>query len=239
MTALTEKRLKFVLGFALYFILIWALWDTVVIYPLKIFVVLLHEISHALAAVATGGAIQRIVLDPQQGGAAFTVGGNPFLTLSAGYLGSLLWGVLFVMLGFSRWLKPRWIIGAIGVFILAVTLGVIRSPFGFLFGLAFAGVLLGSARYLSQRTNRILLLGLGLTSTLYAILDIKSDILSRPNLRSDAAMLAEMTGIHTILWGFLWIAIALLVSAWLLRWVARRMDRFDWNAHDPPSTPVA
>jgi hypothetical protein len=238
MTALTEKRLKFVVGFALYFILLWALWDTVVIYPLKIFVVLLHEVSHALAAVVTGGSIQRIVLDPRQGGAAFTVGGNPFLTLSAGYLGSLLWGVLFVMLGFSRWLRPRWIIGSIGIFLLAVTLGVVRSPFGFLFGLAFAGALLGSARYLSQRTNRILLLGLGLTSTLYAILDIKSDILARPNLRSDAAMLADMTGIPTIFWGFLWIAIALLVSAWLLRWVARRMDQFDWNAHDPPSTPV-
>ena len=37
-------------------------------------------------------------------------------------------------------------------------------------------------------------------------------------------MLAEMTGIPTAAWGFLWIGIALLVCAWLLRWVARRME---------------
>jgi hypothetical protein len=236
---MTKKRLTFLAGFIVYFVLLWALWDTVIIYPLKIFVVLLHEISHALAALATGGAVERIVLDPRQGGAAFTLGGSPFLTLSAGYLGSLLWGVLFVMLGFSRWLRPRWIIGAIGLFVLLVTVGVVRNPFGFAFGLLFGGALLTSSRYLSQRTNRVFLLGLGLTSTLYAILDIKSDILARPHLRSDAAMLAEMTGIPTIVWGFLWIAIALLVSAWLLRWVARRMDDFQLDPHPPRPSRVS
>ena len=239
MSTRTKKRLSFLAGFILYFVLLWALWDTVVIYPVKIFVVLLHEISHAMAALATGGSIERIVLDPQQGGAAYTVGGSPFLTLSAGYLGSLLWGVLFVMLGFSRWLRPRWIIGGIGVFVLFVTVGVVRNPFGFFFGLLFGGALLVSGKYLSQRTNRILLLGLGLTSALYAILDIKSDILSRPGLRSDAAMLEAMTGIPTIFWGFLWIAIALLVSAWLLRWVARRMDNFQLDPDPPRPSPVS
>ena len=107
-----------------------------------------------------------------------------------------------------------------------------------MFGIAFGGALLASAKYLSQRTNRIFLLGLGLTSALYAILDIKSDILARPHLQSDAAMLAEMTGIHTIVWGFLWIAIALLVSAWLLRWVARRLDDFELDSETPAPSPV-
>ncbi|MCJ7627079.1 MAG: M50 family metallopeptidase [Longimicrobiales bacterium] len=239
MTPLTKKRATFLAGFLLYFVILWALWDTVIIYPVKVFVVLLHEVSHALAAMATGGSVERIVLNANQGGAAYTVGGIPFVTLSAGYLGSLLWGVIFVMLGFSRWLRPRWIIAGVGVFVLFTTASVVRSPFGLLFGLAFGAALLASSRYFSQRLNRILLLGLGLTSTLYAILDIKSDILARPELRSDAAMLAEMTGIHTVIWGFLWIAIALLVSAWLLRWVARRMDQFQLDPDTPPPSPVS
>jgi len=231
-----KKRLSFLVAFLLYFVLLWALWDTVLIYPIKVFVVLLHEMSHALAALATGGSVERIVLDPNQGGAAYTVGGSPFVTLSAGYLGSLLWGVLFVMLGFSRWLRPRWIIGAIGLFVAASTVAVVRNPFGFVFGLAFGAGLLASARYLSQRANRVLLLSLGLTSALYAILDIKSDIIARPHLRSDAAMLSEMTGIPTVVWGFLWIGVALLVSAWLLRWVSRRLDSFPSDADSPPSS---
>jgi hypothetical protein len=58
---------------------------------------------------------------------------------------------------------------------------------------------------------------LGLTSCLYAILDIKSDILDRPKAHSDAYMLSEMTAIPTAVWGFLWIGLALLVSVLLVR----------------------
>lgn len=224
MTAKGKRRALFLGGFVLYFGLLWTLWDTAFIYPIKIFVVLLHELSHAAAAMATGGSVERILLDVHQGGAAYTVGGNPFLTLSAGYLGSLFWGVLFILLAFTRWLRPRWIIGAVGISVLILTLFLVRSPFGIGFGILFGAALLASARYLSHGVNRALLLGLGLTSALYAILDIKSDILDRPHLKSDAAMLAEMTGIPTAFWGFLWIGVALLVCAWLLRWVARRME---------------
>ena len=220
----SKSRLVFLGGFLLYFGLLWSLWDTALIYPVKLFVVLLHEVSHAAAAVATGGTVERILLNAQQGGATFTRGGNPFITLSAGYLGSLLWGALFVVLAFNRWLRPKWIVGGVGVSVLLLTMFLVRNPFGFGFGILFAGGLLTGARYISQGLNRALLLGLGLTSTLYAILDIKSDVLDRPQLPSDAAMLAEMTGIPTAVWGFLWIGIALLVSAWLLRWVARRME---------------
>ena len=230
MTKKAKRRALFLGGFLLYFGLLWFLWDTALVYPLKIFVVLLHEVSHALAALATGGSVDRILLDAREGGAALTRGGNPFLTLSAGYLGSLFWGVFFVLLGFSRWFKPRWIVGVVGGAVLLITVLLVRSLFGIVFGLLFGGALLVGARYLGSRWNRALLLGLGLTSCLYAILDIKSDILDRPHLRSDAAMLAEMTGIPTAVWGFLWIGAALLVSAWLLRWVARRMEAAEGSA---------
>ncbi len=224
MSPKAKRRALFLGGFLLYFGVIWTLWDTVIIFPLKIFVVLLHEVSHGAAAVATGGTVERILLDVHQGGAAYTRGGNGFIILSAGYLGSLLWGALFILLAFNRRLKPRWILAVVGASVLLLTLFLVRSLFGFVFGILFAAGLMAGARYLSQGVNRALLLGLGLTSALYAVLDIKSDILDRPHLSSDAAMLAEMTGVPTAVWGFLWIGIALLVCAWLLKWVARRME---------------
>ena len=224
MSPKSKRRALFLGGFVLYFGLLWTLWDTAIIYPLKIFVVLLHEVSHAAAAVATGGTVERILLDVNQGGATYTRGGNAFLTLSAGYLGSLLWGTLFILLAFNRWLKPRWIMSGVGASVLLLTLFLVRGFFGFGFGILFSAALLAGAKYLSQGVNRGFLLALGLTAALYAILDIKSDVLDRPHLQSDAAMLAEMTGIPTAVWGFLWIGIALLVCAWLLKWVARRME---------------
>ena len=213
----TKRRLGFLAGFALYFGAIWFAWDTPVVYPLKIFVVLLHEISHGIAALATGGVIQRIELDPAQGGACYCPGGNAFLTLSAGYLGSLGWGVL-LLLGARTGPRPsRWILGAVGVMVVVLTLLYVRSGFGFGFGLIFGLALFALAARLPARANRVLLNVLGLTSCLYAILDIKSDIIDRPELRSDARMLAELTGIPTTVWGFLWISIAIGVVLMLFR----------------------
>ena len=60
------RKVRFLSGFAVFLGGLWFLWDTPVIYPLKIFVVLLHEISHGIAALATGGSIERITLDAEQ-----------------------------------------------------------------------------------------------------------------------------------------------------------------------------
>ena len=51
-------KLRFLSGFAMFLGGLWFLWDTPLIYPLKIFVVLLHEISHGIVALATGGSIK-------------------------------------------------------------------------------------------------------------------------------------------------------------------------------------
>ena len=222
MTSHTTRKITFLIGFAAYFSAIWYLWDTPAVYPLKVFVVLLHEISHAMTAVATGGTIERIVLDPNQGGACYCPGGNAFLTLSAGYLGSLAWGGLLISAGQMKRLDSRWVAGAVGLLVIGLSIAYVRSTFGFWFGLAFGAVLLLGALRLSAAVNQGVLLTLGLTSCLYAILDIKSDVLDRPELRSDAAMLGELTGIPTVVWGVLWITVAVLASAWLFQWSYRR-----------------
>ena len=99
-----RRRLAFVAGFAVYVTALWLLWPTVWIYPFKIFVVFLHELSHAVAGLATGGTVQRITLDPAEGGATYVNGGNAFVMLSAGYLGSLLWGLAILLIART---KPR------------------------------------------------------------------------------------------------------------------------------------
>lgn len=208
-----RRKLTFIAGFAIYFAAVWLLWDTPVIYPLKIFVVMLHEISHGIASLATGGTIDKIVLDPQQGGACHCGGGNAFLTLSAGYLGSLLWGVALLALAGSRRISNTTLLTVIGALVVLLTALYVRNGFGLLFGLGFGTALVLAGRKLGAVASKIVLTALGLTSCLYAILDIKSDVLDRPHLRSDAAMLAEITPLSTTAWGTVWIAVALVVSA--------------------------
>jgi hypothetical protein len=218
----TRRRTRLLLGIAVFYVLLWLLWLTPVIFPLKIFVVLLHEISHALAALATGGEVERIVLNMDQGGATYILGGNAFLILSAGYLGSLLWGLLLIEIAGARTQRARWAVGVLGTFVLLVAAFYVRNMFGFVFTGLFGAALLVGARYLPARGVASVLLVLGLTSAMYALLDIRSDILSRPHVRSDAAMLAEVTGIPTVVWGLLWIGAA-IGACWiaLRRWWRR------------------
>lgn len=221
MKATTVRRLRFLAGFTAYFAALWLLWSTPLVYPLKLFVVLLHELSHGLAAVLTGGEIRGILITPDEGGLCRCPGGNAFLTLSAGYLGSLGWGALILQAAVrgERWARTT--TAAIGGLVALLAILLLRNPFGILFGIAFGGALLAAGRWLSARADRVLLTALGLTSCLYAILDIKSDVLDRPHLASDAALLAELTGVPTLVWGLIWIAIALLVARGLLLWAWR------------------
>ncbi len=212
-----RRKLTFLAGFSLYFAAVWFLWDTPVIYPLKIFVVMLHEISHGIASVSTGGTIERIILDPAQGGACYCGGGNAFLTLSAGYLGSLIWGVFILAAVSARRIPNHLIVLIVGILVVVLTGLYVRNGFGLLFGLAFGSTMIVAGRKLGAGASRVVLTALGLTSCLYAILDIKSDVLDRPHLESDAAMLADLTGISTTTWGGIWIAVAVIVSALVFR----------------------
>ena len=199
----------------LIFIAIVFLWDTLFVYPLKIFVVFMHEVSHGLAAVVTGGRIVEIQVNPQQGGHALTQGGSRFWTLTAGYLGSLLWGGLILLLA-ARTHLDKAISVLIGVGMVAISIGFGESTFTYLFGIGFGVGLLAVGFFLPEGVNDWILRVIGVTSCLYAILDIKSDILDRSHLRSDARMLSEVTGFPTEFWGILWILIAIGLTVWFL-----------------------
>jgi hypothetical protein len=210
------RRLLLPLGLAAGSLL---LWDTFVVYPFRLFVVFLHEISHGLAAVATGGRIVSIGLSFDEGGVCLTRGGWPFVILNAGYLGSLLWGAAFLVLG-ARRTQARSVIAVVGGFTLAVTLVYVRTWFGLVYGLAAAVVLLGVASRLKAAASEFLLAAIGATSCLYAVWDVASDVLLHHAGQSDAAALARLTGVPALLWGVAWVALSLAVLVGVLRKLA-------------------
>lgn len=210
-------------GLAVVLAVVWLLWHTWWVYPLKILVVFFHELSHGLAAILTGGEIAGIELLAQEGGLCRTLGGNRFLTLSAGYLGSLLWGGL-ILVAASRSRLDQLVTAALGALLLFAAVIWVRPifSFGFPFSLLAGAALLAVGLKASERVNDWLLKVIGLTSMLYALLDIKDDILDRPHLRdSDAAALSQLTGLPTLVWGLIWISLAFLGAAIFLVIAAR------------------
>ena len=193
------------------------LWDTAILYPLKLLVVFFHELSHGLAAYLTGGRIVEIQIVPQQGGLCITAGGSRFVTLSAGYLGSLIWGGVILVVA-ARTHADKAVSVSLGLLLILVSVVWIRPMmgFGFVFGVACGIGLAGVGAMLPREANDFLLKVIGLTNCLYAVLDIKSDIMDRPGLESDAVMLAELTGIPGRIWGAGWILVAVIAAFYFL-----------------------
>jgi hypothetical protein len=198
-------------------------WQSPVLYPVKLFVVFMHELSHALAALATGGEVLRIDIGSDLGGAAFTRGGWEPLVVSAGYLGSMLIGNALLLLSMRRQ-RARVLSAAVGAVVLLVTLLYIRNAFGAVFGSLFGVAMIAGARYLPASWMSAVLQLLGILSSLYALFDVREDLLTLEHRVTDASILAGMTGIPAIVWGVLWSAAALLLLLLTFRTALRRFN---------------
>lgn len=201
----------------------WA-WDHWALWPLKIVVVLFHELGHAAAAAATGGEVLGIALSPDQGGVAITRGGLRFAILNAGYLGSLVAGLGLLAAGRSS-VVARGTTIALGVGLLATAaLFMDLLSFGWIFTGIVGIVVLPLGALLPGIALRWGLRVLGVFSVLYAAYDVWSDILlgafhvgDRP---TDAAQLAALTGIPALVWGLAWLAAGIALVVATRRWLA-------------------
>lgn len=211
---------KDILTVSLMFVLAVVFWNTFLLYPIKLFVVALHELSHGLAAVLVGGRIDHIQIDYRIGGhcAYFMPGNAGFFRNSfvaaSGYLGSMLWGaVIFILAARTDW--DRKVTLGIGVIMLGLSFFVIKSGewFGIVFCFAFAALLFGSYKFLPHKFHDIFLKFLGLTSCLYVIIDIKEDLIDRTGIGSDADAIAGMMGAPalSVPIGVIWSILALAV----------------------------
>ncbi len=185
-------------------------WEGQVFTPLRLLVVFFHEGSHALVAWLTGGQVREMVVNAREGGHVLAAGGNRFLTLNAGYLGSLLWGAaIYGAATTSRF--DRVVMGVLAAAVAAQSLFFARGLFSNVFGIGTALAMILAARYLGEGLNDFLLRLIGLTSMIYVPHDIYSDTIARSSLLSDARMLAHEYGGATVLWGAAWFAVSLVI----------------------------
>ena len=209
----------------------WLFWRSLALLPLRLLVVVFHEAGHALAAVLTGGDVVGIQISPNEGGLTTTAGGWRFLVLNGGYLGSLLFGVVILALG----RKPgtgQSLCTLLGLMLLGAALVWFRPILSF--GFAYALVVGGALVLLPGRLPVWLTDGftrfLGVFSVMYALFDIQDDVFrfgffggswyGDGPIRSDAHMLADLTGIPSVIWGLGWIGLGLLTLVLTRKWVA-------------------
>lgn len=195
-------------------IVIVLLWGTPLVFPFKMLVVLFHEISHAMAAILTGGRAERIELNHRLSGCCTTRGGNRFFILNAGYLGSFVIGAgILLLVKYTD--HEQYILGAMGGVLVGLALFLVRPMIGigFLFVLLSAGLMVTGAVYFPVFYPETILTAIALVSCIYAPLDIFGDTIRRSSKTNDAAKLAELTGVPAVVWGVGWVLLSLSASA--------------------------
>ncbi|MEP3278479.1 MAG: M50 family metallopeptidase [Stappiaceae bacterium] len=197
--------------------LVFLLWKTPIVVPLKIMIVFLHEFSHAAVTILTGGSVVELSLSPQQGGHVISRGGSRFLILTAGYLGSLVIGAALLVIAL-RTDADRLVLGLLGAIMLVVTVLYVRDWFPLIFCTLTGVGMLAVARYLDHAVSDMVLRVIGLSSLIYVPYDIFDDTIRRSGARSDAYMLADEFGGPTIFWGGLWLVLSLAAIVWCLRY---------------------
>jgi len=193
-------------GVAYYF------WGTKVMYPFEIITTFLHEISHAFGFLLTGGTVIEMNVHPDSSGSLPGYGGSKFFIFSSGYIGSCVFGAL-LYLSAAKTDLDRWILAFFGVAILGLTIVFRGNEFALIAGVITAIVSLVLAKFAPKTLCDYLIRFIGLTSMLFPVYDVYQGVVKNPQLRTDAAMLAESVGGSTVMWGWIWIFVSVLVIA--------------------------
>ncbi|KAE8213643.1 hypothetical protein CF319_g1324 [Tilletia indica] len=197
----------------IYFLVIIVLWHfpilKYIIYPFKLLTVGFHEFGHAFAGVLTCARIESISLDPHEGGATRMRGGNPYITLPAGYLGSSLIGAALIACGFDE--KASKIASIIvGAFFVVTLFWARKSIISWLLILGMAALIVMFWFIADAIALRYLILFIGVMSCMYSVWDIIDDTISRKVNESDASAFAREIGCFPPqVWGVIWLFISI------------------------------
>lgn len=213
-----QQKKQIELGIILFVLLLsFLLWNTFLIYPIKLFVVLTHEMSHGIFAILSGGKLISIDLTSSLGGESKTIGGSRFIIASAGYLGSLIFGALLFISGYKEKMRKVFSI-ILAILLVLFAANYLEGGFGRISAIFFASFFILFPIYLPEIANAYFYKILGIISMAYVAIDIKEDILTNVYRPSDAQFIAEITSISATIWGLLWMSISLATIILLMRW---------------------
>jgi len=218
-------------------ILLWFIpYAEILAYPFRIFVTFIHEGGHAIAALLTGNSVSSLSVATNTSGETYTTQGgliSQVLISSAGYVGSMAFGALLLIL-IRKSVAARFVLlgSAILVFGLTMIYGLFKPLFS---GVAWSGIpftlvsgalisvgLVLIARFASAKVASFFVSFLAVQCVLNALFDLKTVFfLSSPfalPVHTDAVNMYNATGIPSIFWAIVWIALALGIL-----WFAMRM----------------
>lgn len=194
-----------------------------VVYPFRLFGTFVHELSHGLAALATGGEFRRFTVSPDLSGLAWSAGGWRWVISSAGYIGSAVFGGLLILLA-ARGVTARTLLIALGIVLGLLCLLFVRNLFGIATGIALAAAMFLAGYRLRPPWSDMVLLVLALQLVLdgFNSLFMLLRLSAASNVQTDALSMAQATGIPAVVWTVVWALISLAMLVLTLSLAYRR-----------------
>ena len=199
------------------------------LYPIRLFVTVVHEGCHALMTVITGGRVLNITINPDTSGVTLSQGGMPFWIFMAGYLGAAMYG------SFALHLSRHRGGGRNGLIFLAGTVliigGLWMNPlgpgwFGFFYSVAIALLLAAGAKWLKESAASAIVSFLSVQVCLNAIFDLRDlvFITTNTNRPNDAVFMSGEYGGAPWLWAGLWCLTSLIMLGISLKLFWRKSE---------------
>ena len=180
-----------------------------------------HEISHGLAAMVTGGSIERIVLHFNGAGLCYTRGGWQPLVSFSGYPGAVLWGAAIYLGARASGKGSHWLAAVIATMVAVSGVLWARDLITILILLIVCGTMYVSFRYVVGNVFPRLMEFAGV----YVMVSAARAPLHLIDGRhiGDGARLANMSDVPEIVWAIIWcgLAVGALVLIWKLHGARR------------------
>jgi len=191
------------------------------LYPFALFVTLLHESSHAIAALLTGGSVASLQLRPDLSGVTLASGIIPIYA-SAGYLGATLAGCALLLAPLRH---ARTVLGVLAaVPVVALAFFHPADPFTAIWCAIFAAALAAAAWKLPPRLAAFLQIFLGVEAGLNAFRDLLTLLfVSRDShMYTDALLMSNHVFLPPMFWAVVWTVMSVVLLVGTLVVLVRR-----------------
>lgn len=179
-----------------------------------------HELCHALAALATGGQVERITVSADGSGLTWTAGGIRLIVSSAGYVGASIAGAAIMFCSRTEKAAKTTLMALAGVLALDTLIWVRGDAVGFTAGIFWIAALYAMARYFHGPKVLFAAQFVGLqqclnaATSLYTLLQVSA---FSEGTASDATNMQNSSGIPALFWALLWCGFSLLMVTLGLR----------------------
>ena len=186
----------------------------IITYPFRIFGTFIHETGHALASLATFGAVNRFEINWNGSGLTESSGWGFFIS-SAGYLSTTIYGAILLLL-LRRQRNARAVAMGTGILLLAITVLFGSNLLAWL-----AGMLLGAGCIWLAVKGRpkfvhffmSFLAVQTMLNSFYGLYTLTYLSTFAPNHPTDAGNMERITGVPATFWAVSWSLISLVILA--------------------------